>query len=441
MRNASAVPNKPVWMKKLSPAGLPFYYGWIHLILAAAAMVATLPGRSVGIGLITEPLLRDLQLSRVTFGEMNFWATLLGASFNLICGPAIDRFGVRTVATVVLFLLGLAVFSFSRVAAVGTLLLLLISMRGLGQSALSVVSLTMIGKWFVRRLSLAMGVFAVLVSIGFSIAIIMAENAVLANGWRSMWHSLSFWLFAAAMTSYIFVRRRPESVGLEPDTRESEVTGEPTIVAAENRASSGFSLRAALRIPAFYVFAIGSALYNLVIAGVLLFNQSILQELGFDETVFRNALAVFMLTGLAGNFIAGWLGQRWPGTRLMSFAMLFIAVYLSAFPFLLTPAQAMLHAGILGFSGGVVAVVFFTAFGKTFGRPQLGKIQGVAQVFTVFASATGPLFLATMHDRYASYAPAFYILAPVILLTALVAWFVPSPEPAQGDLRPESFST
>jgi len=65
-----------------------FYYGWVNLFVAAVAMVATLPGRSVGIGLITEPLLKDLSLSRVAFGEMTFWATLIGASFNLICGPA-----------------------------------------------------------------------------------------------------------------------------------------------------------------------------------------------------------------------------------------------------------------------------------------------------------------------------------------------------------------
>lgn len=89
---------------KSFPARVPFYYGWVNLAFAAIAMIATLPGRSVGIGLITEPLLKDLTLSRVVFGEMNFWATLIGASFNLICGPAIDRFGVRSVVSTVLFI-------------------------------------------------------------------------------------------------------------------------------------------------------------------------------------------------------------------------------------------------------------------------------------------------------------------------------------------------
>lgn len=44
------------------------------MVFAAIAMVATLPARSVGIGLITEPLLQDLNLQRVSFGQMTFWA-------------------------------------------------------------------------------------------------------------------------------------------------------------------------------------------------------------------------------------------------------------------------------------------------------------------------------------------------------------------------------
>ena len=84
------------------PTRVPFYYGWVVLIFAAVAMVATLPGRSVGIGLITEPLIADLGISRLDFAGMNFWATIFGALFNLICGVTIDRFGVRAVVTSVL---------------------------------------------------------------------------------------------------------------------------------------------------------------------------------------------------------------------------------------------------------------------------------------------------------------------------------------------------
>ncbi len=411
-------------------ARLPFYYGWVNLCLASLAMLATLPGRSVGIGLITEPLIRDLSLSRLAFGEMNFWATLIGASFNLLCGPAIDRFGVRQVATLVLAVLSLVVLAFSNVVSAGVLLLMLTVMRGFGQSALSVVSLTIVGKWFVRRLSIAMGIFSVVISIGFATAIVTTQYSVAADGWRSAWSTIGWAIAAIAFLAWLLVRRNPESVGLAPDTESKPVCGRSAASASEP--ATGFGWKHALQTPAFWVFAIGSALYNMVIAGVLLFNQSILQQLGFDDTVFRNAMAVYMVMGLGGNLLAGWLARKWSLGKLMSVAMLLVAGYLLTFPLLHTTTQALVHASALGLSGGVVVVIFFTAWGKVFGRPNLGKIQGTAQVFTVFASASGPLLLASVFEATGSYNPAFYWLAAPILVVAVVGWVVRIPGVAEA---------
>ena len=41
------------------------YYGWIVLVVAALAMVGTLPGRTQGLGLVTEPLLAPGVISSV----------------------------------------------------------------------------------------------------------------------------------------------------------------------------------------------------------------------------------------------------------------------------------------------------------------------------------------------------------------------------------------
>ena len=42
------------------------YYGWVNLAIAAVAMVGTLPGRTQGLGLVTEPLIADFRIDRVT---------------------------------------------------------------------------------------------------------------------------------------------------------------------------------------------------------------------------------------------------------------------------------------------------------------------------------------------------------------------------------------
>jgi hypothetical protein len=83
---------------RVLPRG-PFYYGWVNLGLAALARVGTLPGRTQGLGLVTEPLLRDLSIDRLLFAEINLLATLVGSLFCLGIGRLIDRMGSRFVLT------------------------------------------------------------------------------------------------------------------------------------------------------------------------------------------------------------------------------------------------------------------------------------------------------------------------------------------------------
>src|ERR1700685_449189 len=146
------------------------YYGWVVLAIAALAMVGTLPGRTQGLGLVTESLLRDLHMDRVTYATINLWGTLIGAAFCLPCGRLIDRFGSRIVLTSVLLALGATVVAMSRVNATMGLCVAVTLTRGFGQSALSVVSLALVGKWFVRKLSLAMGIYSILIGVGFMFA-------------------------------------------------------------------------------------------------------------------------------------------------------------------------------------------------------------------------------------------------------------------------------
>src|SRR5258708_295754 len=118
----------------------PVFYGWIIVVLSALAMLATLPGRSHGLGMITERLIKDpeLHLDRVLFGEINFWATMLGAAFCLPFGKILDRFGIRITLVVVTLSLGVVVLAMTRLTSFWLFFAAILLTRGLGQSALSV---------------------------------------------------------------------------------------------------------------------------------------------------------------------------------------------------------------------------------------------------------------------------------------------------------------
>ena len=158
--------------------------------------------------------------------------------------------------------------------------------------------------------------------------------------------------------------------------------------------SGDATLAGALRSPAFWVFGIASSLYGLAASGIGLFNESILAERGFAPDVYYTALAVTAITGLAGNFMAGAWADRGSLRRVLIVAMLLLAGALVALPHVSTTAHVMAQAVAMGLAGGFVMVVFFSFWGKAYGRTHLGRIQGAAQALTVFASATGPLLLA-----------------------------------------------
>jgi len=401
-----------------------FYYGWVVLGVAALAMVGTLPGRTQGLGLITEPLLRDLAVDHVQFAQINLIATLVGSLFCFGIGGLVDRHGSRIVLTTLSLLLGGVVVAMSQAGSVMMLLVLITLTRGLGQSALSVVSLAMPGKWFRRQLTWAMGIYALVTSVGFMLAFPAVGAVVQARGWRTAWTAVGIAvLFVLAPLAWLIVRPEPGS--------NHELDGAVTL---HSGSSADATVTDALRSPAFWVVGIASSLYGLVASGIGLFNESILAERGFAPDVYYTALAVTAITGLAGNFVAGAWADRGSLRRVLIAALVLMIGALVALPHVRTLLHVMMQAVAMGVAGGFVMVVFFSFWGKAYGRTHLGRIQGIAQALTVFASAVGPLLLAWCAESTGSYATAFYALAVVLALLVGATLVVRIPAGAEPQL-------
>lgn len=412
--------------------------------VAAAAMVATLPGRTHGLGLITKPLLGDLGLAQVPYAALNFWATLIGAAFCIPVGWAIDRLGVRAVLAVVSLALGAVVLAMTGVAPGGRtvelltpelffrgglewsavpldLFVLVLLTRGLGQSALSVVSLALVGKVAGKKPGVAIGVYSFLVALGFmgAFAGVKAAFEHLHADWRQLWAGLGWALVVFGVLALLVVR--------EPKVAE----GEPAVEAEPGSRERSYTLAGALLSPGFWVFALATSFYGMVAAGMSLFNQSLLEERGFNRSVFLTITTVTPLVGLAANLAAGWLATAVRLGILLAAALLIQAAALAYFPYVSTLFEVYAYALAMGVAGGVLTVVFFTVWRQAFGPVHLGQIQGAAQLLTVLASAAGPLVLAGGHRSYGSYAPVVQNLAVAAAAFALAAWFVPLPNAAR----------
>lgn len=398
--------SAPTEAATLSPAERPAA-AWGNVVLAALLMLATLPGRTQGLGLITEPLLRDLALDRVTYASINLWATLLGSAACLPAGWLIDRFGLRWMTAGILLALAATVWQMSGAGgAVAMLFACVLLTRALGQSALSVASITAVGKSFGGREGWAMGVYSVLLSMFFIIAFLVVGGSVTKDGWRTAWAGVAIGLVVVAVL-VAFLLREPARAS-----------------AGAELSKTGATLGGAMQTPLFWVFAGATALFSLVSSGFGLFNEAVLAERGFDQATFHNFLAITALFALVGQMLCGWLSTRRSMARLLAISMFLYAGGLGTLPLLRTLTQLWAFAAVFGVAVGFVTVIFFAVWGQAFGRAHLGRIQGAAQMLTVFASALGPLLFAKAHAASASYAPLLYLLAPIVFCFGLAAWWI-----------------
>ena len=375
---------------------------WTQVIAGALLMLATLPGRSHGLGLVTEPLLQDLQLSRDTFAQINLWATLGGALVCLPVGAWLDRCGLRAGAFLLLPSLAFVVLVMSalHVAAFGLFILVLIT-RAFGQGAMSVLSLAVAGRAFRHNSGAAAGFYAVLLSVLFMIAFYVVGRVVNVHGWRIAWRDIGIGLLVLL----------PVALWLPTTGAEKQV---------ESGTDHDLTLAQCMRIPAFWAYCAGISAFAAISTATGLFNQALLAERGFDQTMAYHFLAGSAIIALFGQMICG-VGLRWRSIRFWLGVALFVqAAALASYKFIHTSAGMWTLAALMGLSGGIITVAFFAIWGDSFGKRHLGRIQGMAQMCTVLASALGPLLLERAAGFLHGYANTLMIAAPVCVLLGLL---------------------
>lgn len=397
-------------------------YGWVIVVVAAIAMVATLPGRTHGLGMITERLLADSRfgLDRVSYSDINLWATLLGGLFCLPCGWLIDRFGLRITLAVTVSGLAAAVLAMCHTDDVRLFSLAILLTRGFGQSALSVISITMVAKWFPGGLSLPMAVYSLLLSLGFASAAQLAKPWATAD-WRVLWSGIGYLVAGFVPVALLLTREPPPQVPTSDD-----------IPCCGDASTHGFTLPQALRTQAFWVFGLAISLIALIGSGVSLFNESVLRQQGFPVETFYNLITLSGTVGLLVKLPVGWLGQYCRLNRMLAAGLALQALCMVLLPTIHTVFGITLYGIGMGIAGTITTVLFFTIWGQAFGRAHVGQIQSVAQMMTVLASALGPRVFAECFARLGSYNLAFQILAGLTGLLALWSWTARVPNPYEA---------
>lgn len=402
--------------------------GAIMLGVASLAMVATLPGRTFGLGMFTKSIVQDFAISDVSYGTINLVATLLGALFCFPAGWALDRFGVRPVLATTGTLLGLTICAMSGIDGYWPLLACVTLTRGFGQGALTVTSITLAGRAFGRKASWPLAIYSVALTIGFIIVALVvmesikalpaAESIEAVREWRGVWRGIGM---AIPLTLVPAAFLLPKGIGRGGDRLSSPIGDDGPAL------DDSYTLWEALATPIFWVFAAATTSFGLAYSGLSLFNESVLNVRGFGKTEFEAMLGVMTGLGLFGNGICGFGARHWSFRTLTCIAMAVYAAALVSLALIETSRQLMLASALLGVAGGMITVIFFSVWGRTFGQLHLGRIQGTAQMLSVLASAIGPVLFAICYERTGSYALILFTLAAIVVAIGVAAPVVPTP--------------
>ena len=246
----------------------------------------------------------------------------------------------------------------------------------------------------------------------------------------------------SALPAAVFLRRRPEDLGLLPDGASPKEAGRlaasPDASAVEPRAPEvAVTLHQALRMPTFYLLTAAMPLGWFARTGLGLHAIPFFTDRGLAPEVAVAVIALHSAVGILGMIAMGFVAERVNARLLLSADYLLHGL---AFPMLLmtrSASTAILWGVFYGLVQGATFILQRIILADYFGRRHLGSIQGVMRAVQNLAQAAGPIVAALAYDAMGSYTLIFAIFGVIAASSGLLVFLArPPASPATGRESP-----
>ena len=381
------------------------------------------PGQTFSFSVFVEPMRQELGLSQTAFAGLYTAGSLTASLAMVLVGRLLDWLGARVMLTAVALLFGLAVLSMSSVSNQTELYLGFTVMRLLGQGAMTLIPTALVAIWFIRWRGRVMAITSL--GSAFSQAAFPPFIVLLiANlGWRDSWLTLALVVWGAiVLPAALLVRRSPESVQLLPDG-DRPAPNPTTPVSAGVRQETNYSLHQVLATRTFWLLVFAGSSQSLISTALVFNNESFMASKGLDATVAASIFIVMAPMVLVGNFIAGFLSDRYSNRYLMAASQIPIGVALLWSFLIAAQREALVYGSLVGLSGGFSMTINAVIWPNYYGRKNIGSIRGVVTTAMVGFSALGPLPFAFLHDLSGGYTVPIqvFLIAPALCAVAALA--------------------
>jgi sugar phosphate permease len=406
---------------------LPFYYGWVILVVSVIGRVMTSPGQTYSFSIFIEHFIEDLGVSRSVVSTLYTFGTLTASMTLPFVGRQIDRRGPRLMVGIISVLFAVACFYMSFIQNAVMLGAGFVFMRMLGQGSLNITSGIIINQWWVRKRGIILGIAGVLATLfGSGMFPSFLHQLISAFGWRSSYRILGFILLCVMLPiGIIFYRSRPEDYGLLPDGDNA------TPVEAEKNTSAeieeNWTSAQAIRTAAFWIIGAGLASISMLNTGLQFHMVSIFEDAGLSAGVAANAFMSVAFTAAVVRLIGGFLVDRLPVRFMLCAALVGQAASLLFAPRIQGSSSAFVYGIALGITGSLQMTVQTVVWAKYFGRKHLGSITGIASLLGSGSSAFGSMPMGIARDIMGSYVQALTLLAILPFVLSIVVLFARRP--------------
>jgi len=424
------------------PGKIPFFYGWVILVVATVGLLVSAPGQTTGVSTFTDYLIDNLKISRDQISTAYMLGTIASSFFLIWAGKVYDKFGARWVGMATSLLLAFVLVLLSQsdrlvrimvpdsspshlAFAIAALVLFFFMLRFSGQGVLTMVSRNMLMKWFIARRGLANGISSVFVSLGFSIAPLSFDMLIQGTSWRHAWliMALAIGVFFTLFV-FLFFRDNPEDLDMVPDG-EKHANKEHNVII---KPFKQFTLKEARKNLTLWLFAVPMAIYALYVTGYTFHLVSLFEHAGISR---EKALAIFIpisFISVSLSLFGGWISDR---IKLVYLLYILLAGEILALISLAQVDRPVFYIGFIigsGMVSGMYNVLMAVTWPRYYGREHLGKITGFVMSLIVFGSALGPILFSLSLSQLGSYSVAIYVLLIIVLILTVFSYKAVNPQ-------------
>jgi sugar phosphate permease len=400
-------------------ARVRLHYAWIVALVTFVVLLVTAGIRATP-GILIVPLEGEFGWSRTVISSA---VAINIALFGLI-GPfaasVMDRWGLRRVVLAALALLAFSVALTTRMHNQWQLTLLWGVLVGTGTGVTSLVLAAIVAnRWFEERRGLVMGALSAANATGQLVFLPLLATTVERNGWRAACLVVAGAAVAVFALVLLFMRDRPQDVGLR---RYGERDVETGTVAPARALPPLAALRFAAKSRAFWVlagtfFVCGASTNGLIGTHLI----AACHDYGIPQIRSAQLLAMMGIFDIVGTTASGWLTDRYSSRHLLFAYYSLRGLSLMYLPLTLSSGAHGLGWFAIFYGLDWVATVPPTVrlTGEAFGRENTGVVYGWIAASHQLGASLAAFGAGAIRSGVGDYSIAFWIAGLLCTIAGL----------------------